>query len=416
MRVFKFGGASIKDAESVRNVGNIIKSTLDKNLVVVISAMGKITNLLEALVDAYYYKTGNTEGILMRLKKFHFNIIEQLFSDEQHLVYHEMNRLFTELRQLLNTESKQNYPYVYDQFVCFGELLSTKIVSFYLAGAGINNKWEDARNFIKTDTAYTEGKVDWRLTESLIQNRFKENGNLIVTQGFIAGTSENSTSTLGREGSDYSAAIIAHCLNAESVTIWKDVSGMLNADPKWFEDTKLIEQLSYQDAVELSYFGATVIHPKTIKPLQNKNIPLYVRSFMKPLEKGTVINALPVTLPIPCFIFKMDQVLISISSKDFSFIVEENLSDIFKMFAEQGIKINTMQNSAISFSVCVDYNERKIDPLIHKLKEHYRVLYNKDIELVTIRHYDQGTISRIIKNKKVILEVKSRNTVQFVLQ
>lgn len=417
MKVFKFGGASVKDAAAVKNVVDILSAIGGPNddLIIVVSAMGKTTNALEKLTDAFYNGKENFQQILAEIKKFHFDIIEQLFSDKNHSIYNEINNTFVELDWAVEGKPEHSFDHEYDQVVCIGEVISTKIISAYLNERGVKNKWEDVRDFIKTDNTYREGKVDWELTEKLTSKLGKEKG-VIVTQGFIGGTSENYTTTLGREGSDYSAAILAYCTNAESVTIWKDVPGVLNADPKWFDDTKLIEHLSYLDAIELSYYGATVIHPKTIKPLQNKNIPLYVRSFIKPNEKGTVINDKESPLPVPCFIFKVKQVLLSISPKDFSFIVEENLSDIFKLFADMGIKINTMQSSAISFSVCVDIDERKVPQLVKELQKKYRVLYNEGMELVTIRYYNQETIDRVTQGKKIILEVKSRYTVQLVVK
>jgi aspartate kinase len=415
MKVFKFGGASVKDADSVQNVARILKLFPKDNLIVVISAMGKTTNSLEKLAEAFYYKRGNVQQLIGEIKKYHFDIIQQIFPDKTHSIYNEINNTFVELDWATEGEPSNSFDHVYDQIACIGEIISTKIVSAYLNSVGLNNKWEDVRDFIKTDDTYREGKVDWESTEGLTSILSKATG-VVVTQGFIGGTSENYTTTLGREGSDYTAAILAYCTNAESVTIWKDVPGVLNADPKWFDDTQLIQQLSYQDAIELAYYGATVIHPKTIKPLQNKHIPLYVRSFINPEEKGTIINDVESHLPVPCFIFKVNQVLLSISPKDFSFIVEQNLSDIFKLFAEQGVKINTMQSTAISFSVCVDINEHKIPTLVKELQNNYRVLYNDGLELITIRYYNQATIDRVTVDKKILLEVKSRYTVQLVVK
>ncbi|HSH67818.1 MAG TPA: aspartate kinase, partial [Bacteroidia bacterium] len=296
-----------------------------------------------------------------------------------------------------------------------------KIVNTYLNDIGINSKWWDVRDFIQTDNTYREGKVDWELTQELVNKNLlpefsRSQTNIIITQGFIGGTSENFTTTLGREGSDYTAAIIAFTTDARSVTIWKDVPGVLNADPKWFDETKKLEQLSYQDAIELAYYGASVIHPKTIKPLQNKNIPLFVKSFLEPEKQGTVICELPSEPAIPCFIFKVNQVLLSISPKDFSFIDEENFASIFQLFAEKNVKINVMQNSAISFSVSMDYDERSFKDLVEILQNDYRVLYNKNVELITIRYYDQPTIDRVLIGKVVLLEVKSRHTVQLIVK
>jgi len=418
-KIFKFGGASVKDAEGVRNLAAVLKMFTGEELVVVISAMGKMTNALERLHEASYSKAG-TATLLQEIKSFHFNIIDELFADKQHSVYTDIHNAFVELEWAVEEGPTLAYDHAYDQVVCLGEILSTKIVAAYLNDNGANVQWRDVRDMVKTDDTFREGKVDWELTERLVKENFKtitgSKISTVITQGFLGCTSENYTTTLGREGSDYTAAILAFCLGAESVTIWKDVPGVLNADPKWFDETSLIGQLSYHDAIELSYYGATVIHPKTIKPLQNKNIPLYVRSFVKPKEKGTVINEVQSHLPIPCFIFKVDQMLVSISPKDFSFIAEENFSDIFRLCSDHGVKINTMQNSAISFSLCIDNNERKVPGLLKELQKNYRVLYNDNVELITIRYYDQATIDRVTRDKKVFLEVKSRYTVQLVVK
>ncbi len=427
MKVFKFGGASVKDAGAVKNAAAILKKYPKENIIVVISAMGKTTNALERLTNAFFY-SDNKEAekpeaiaILNEIKKYHFDIIEELFPDKSHPIYNEINNSFVELDWAVEEAPAHSYDHEYDQIVSIGEIVSTKIVNAYLNEAGIPCKWRDVRDFIQTDNTFREGKVDLELTESLVKKHLSpvfasEEGAIVVTQGFIGGTSENFTTTLGREGSDYTAAILAFAANAESVTIWKDVPGILNADPKWFDETKKIEQLSYQDAIELAYYGATVIHPKTIKPLQNKKIPLYVKSFLNPEEIGTVINEDQSPLPVPCFIFKINQVLLSISPKDFSFIAEENFSSIFKLFAQQHVKINMMQNSAISFSVCIDNDPGKLPELIKTLQKEYRVLYNENLELITIRYYDQATIGRVTIDKKVLLEVKSRYTVQLVVQ
>jgi aspartate kinase len=421
MKVFKFGGASVKDANAVKNVAEILKRFPDDKIIVVISAMGKMTNALERLVEAFFYKKENVVEILEEIRKFHFDILEKLFPEKSNPVHTELHNSFVELEWAVEDAPTHEYDCEYDQIVSLGEILSTKIVSAYLASVNIENKWWDIRDFIKTDNTYREGKVDWTLTEQLVKEELapflqSAKQKIIVTQGFLGVTSENFTTTLGREGSDYTAAILAWCLDAESVTIWKDVPGVLNADPKWFDETKLIPQLTYQDAIELTYYGATVIHPKTIKPLQNKKIPLYVRSFLQPEKEGTKIHDTQIQLPVPCFIFKVNQVLLSISPKDFSFIVEENLGDIFELFAQHRVKMNVMLNSAISFSVSVDEDERKLPALIEKLKENYRVLYNENVELVTIRYYDQPTIDRVTAGKQIFLEVKSRYTVQIVMK
>jgi len=420
MKIFKFGGASVKDAAAVKNVAGILKRFPNENIIVVLSAMGKVTNALERLTNACFYKQEDASKILEEIKKYHFDIIEQLFPDKNHTIYNEINNTFVELDWAIEEDPSPDYNYDYDKIVSIGEIVSTKITSAYMNEAGIINKWRDVRDFIQTDNTYREGKVNWDLTQELVDKHlspvFQKEKGIIVTQGFLGGTSENFTTTLGREGSDYTAAILAYTTDSESVTIWKDVPGVLNADPKWFDETQKLDQISYQDAIELAYYGATVIHPKTIKPLQNKKIPLYVKSFLKPAEAGTIINDVQSPLPIPSFIFKVNQVLLSISPKDFSFIMEENLSEMFNLFAEHQVRVNVMQNSAISFSVSIDNDERKLPELVKMLQKDYRVLYNEGLELVTIRYYDQATIDRVTVGKKTLLEVKSRYTVQLVVK
>lgn len=421
MKVFKFGGASVKDADAVRNVAGILKRFPGEQLIVVISAMGKTTNALERLTDAFFYRKEDPQAVLAEIRCYHFTIVHQLFPDKNHPIHTELHNTLVELEWAIEDEPTHSYDCEYDQIVSVGEMLSTKIVNAYLAQEGIAAKWWDVRDFIRTDNTYREGKVDWPLTEQLVKEQLvpffqQHKEQVVITQGFVGVTSENFTTTLGREGSDYTAAILAWCTDAEEVTIWKDVPGVLNADPKWFDETRLIPQLTYQDAIELTYYGATVIHPKTIKPLQNKHIPLYVRSFVQPEKEGTKIHDVQVSLPVPCFIFKVNQVLLSISPKDFSFIVEENLGDIFDLFAQHRVKMNVMLNSAISFSVSVDNDPQKLPALIEKLRENYRVLYNENTELVTIRYYDQPTIDRVTAGKQIFLEVKSRYTVQIVMK
>ncbi len=420
MQVFKFGGASVKDSEAVINVAKVLKQVhKDSKLCVVISAMGKTTNALEELTNAFFYHTGNPSLILDGIKKFHFDICNQLFSSTTHPIYQDLENTFVELHWSIEDEPTHSYDFEYDQIISIGEVLSTKIVSAYLNSVNVNNTWIDARGLIQTDNTYRDAIVDFDLTESLLKKSVTPLFNqtpIIITQGFIGGTSENFTTTLGREGSDYTASIIAYCLNAESVTIWKDVPGVLNADPKWFNHTKKIDELSYQDAIELTYYGATVIHPKTIKPLQNKNIPLYVKSFLKPEQEGTVIKNSETRLNIPSYIFKINQVLISFQPKDFSFIAENNLSYIFEVFSKHHVKINLMQLSAISFSVCCDHDQTKINSLVEELQTAFKVLYNTNLELMTVRYYTVDTISSLTKNKIILLEQRSRFTVQMVLQ
>lgn len=419
MQVFKFGGASVKDAAGVKNLAHIVQNyATSKNLLIVISAMGKTTNRLEELTWAFIRGDENTHQLFEEIKAYHFNIINELFSDQKNPIFNDVANTFVEIEWLLEEEASDAPDYLYDQIVSIGELVSTKIVAAYLNQIGCFSIWADARSYIKTDNTHREANVLWEKTEQEIKKHlpsFLEQG-IVVTQGFIGGTSENFTSTLGREGSDYSAAIFCACLNAESMTIWKDVPGVLNADPKWFDETEKIAQLSYHDAIELTYYGATVIHPKTIKPIQNKGIPLYVRSFLQPEAEGTAITTTQTPLPIPSFIFKVNQVLISIFPKDFSFIIEENLSHIFDVLHRNRVKVNTMLNSAISFSVSVDNDEQKIKQLIADLSETFKVKYNSGLELVTIRYYNQQTIDRVTVNKDVLLEVKSRHTCQMVMK
>ena len=418
MQVFKFGGASVKDADAVKNVAEILKKFAGQETIVVVSAMGKVTNGLEELVNAYFNKEGNPENSLQKIKDYHNVILNSLFPNKNHPVYNDIENSFVEINWIIEEEPVTNYNQVYDQIVSMGELISTKIIAAYLAEVGIKNKWVDARGIIQTDNTYREGKVNYELSEKLVNEQFlptiKQN-KIVVTQGFIGGTSENFTTTLGREGSDYTAALLAYFVNAESVTIWKDVPGVLNADPKWFKNTKKIDELTYHDAIEFTYYGASVIHPKTIKPLQNKNIPLYVKSFLSPADNGTVISNSDKRLPIASYIFKINQMLISIQPKDFSFIDEHNLSLIFDEFSRYGIKIHLMQNSAISFSVCIDEDPAKTEPLIAELQQQFKVLYNSGLELLTIRNYDQQTITKLTENKAVLMEQRSRNTLQMVL-
>ena len=418
MQVFKFGGASVKDASGIKNLATIVKDYPANNLLIVVSAMGKITNKLEELTWAYVKGDESVHEIFDEVKAFHFDVISTLFEDAKNPIYDDVANTFVEIEWLLEEEANDTAAYLYDQIVSIGELVSTKIVAAYLNLTGIFTIWTDARNYIHTDNNYREANVIWEKTEQEIQKHlpsFLAQG-IVVTQGFIGSTSENFTSTLGRDGSDYSAAIFCACLNADSLTIWKDVPGVLNADPKWFDETKKIEELSYHDAIELTYYGANVIHPKTIKPIQNKAIPLYVRSFIEPKEIGTAITNTQSPLPVASFIFKVNQVLISIFPKDFSFIIEENLSHIFSILHKNKVKVNTMLNSAISFSVSVDLDEEKLKQLIEDLAETFKVKYNKGLELVTIRYYNQQTIDRVTVNKDVLLEVKSRHTCQIVMK
>ncbi len=417
MKVFKFGGASVKDAQAVINLKQIIETETGNRLLIVISAMDKTTNWLERVVEAFSANQAWKE-LLLKVFDFHRAQLELLVGKEQSSATESIDKIqhyaFTFLEQDENTD----FDFVYDQIVSLGEILSTKIIAAYLEREGLDIKWADARKLVHTDNTYRDAKVNWEETETRIKEFWSsEKANFIVTQGFIGGGEHNLMTTLGREGSDFSAAIFAYCLSAESVTIWKDVPGMLNADPKHFSNTSLLENISYREAIELSYYGASVIHPKTIKPLENKHIPLYVKSFKEPTEPGSSINDnTSEDSKIPSYIFKTDQVLISISSRDFSFIVEEHISDIFKRFATHRLKIQTMQNSAISFSVSVANHPSQIKALIRELQKDYKVLYNDGLELLTIRHFNEQIVSELIKDREVMLEQKTRHTMRILMR
>jgi len=422
MRVFKFGGASVKNAAAVRNVAEILKQYPDGKLVMVLSAMGKTTNGLEKVVKSYFFEDGNAFSHLNDVRTYHYGLTEELFPHHEHPVFTALNELFTTLESYLIKPHGNNFDLEYDQIVSYGELLSTCIMHHYLTEAGIVNKLFDIRQLIKTDHTFREGIIAWDTTQRLINENIgsllnQSDRQLALTQGFLGGTDDKMTTTLGREGSDYTAAILAYSLDASEMVIWKDVPGLLNADPKYFDDPIKIDAISFREAIELSYYGATIIHPKTIKPLQNKHIILRIKSFLDPTAEGTIIyEDFSDDNLIPSFIFKVDQILISILSKDFSFIAERNLEHIFGIFASHGLRIHMMQNSAISFSVCVDNDPIKIPTVMEELKRDYRIRYNEKVELVTIRHYDKATIDRVLINKKVFMEQRSRLTLQMVVR
>jgi aspartate kinase len=417
MKVFKFGGASVKDATAVKNVAKILSEYKNEKIVVVVSAMAKTTNALENIVTAFVNRKPEKDNLFKLLEAFHFEIVNELFNDKQHKVYEALHNAFTELQWAIDEEPVYDYNKTYDQIVCTGEIFSSIILANYLSSQGLDCEWQDARNFIKTDDTYRDGNIIWDETERLLKNLNQQNNHSIqLFQGFIGGNDENFSVSLGREGSDYTASILAYCLDAESVTIWKDVPGVLSADPKFFPDAILIKHINYYDAIELTYYGASVIHPKTIKPLQNKNIPLHVRSFIDYKNEGTIIDAEKDSLPIPCYIFKDNQLLISIQPKDFSFIAEDNMSHVYNLFAHHRVKMNTVQNSALSMSVCCDNDTQKIPALIASLQHNFKILYNDNLKLYTIRHYDTTTLERLVANGEVILEVKSRQTCQLVVK
>ena len=420
MRVFKFGGASVKDAAAVRNVASILDRYKNENLIVIISAMGKTTNALEDVLNAYWEQDETCKDKIAQLEAFHEVILEDLFNGNGSDIKQELNQIFEFLKAKVIEKPSDNYHFEYDQIVSLGEVISTKIVHAFLNQNNSKCEWLDARKVVATNDKWREAKINWDNTElkikRAVEERFKNDTSILISQGFIGHTPEGFTTTLGREGSDFSAAIFAYVLEANDVTIWKDVPGMLNADPKWFDNTILIEQISFREAIELAYFGASVIHPRTIQPLKRKNIPLHIKSFVNPEEKGTIIQSSEENdSNIPSFIFKMNQVLISLSPRDFSFVIEENLEEIFAYLNKEGIRMNIMQNSAVSFSFCCDKSRVNIDKLINHFEGEYIVKYNEPLELVTIRHYDNPTIERVTVGKKVILEQKSRQTARMVM-
>jgi aspartate kinase len=415
MKVYKFGGASVKDANAVKNVAKIINAQ-PGNLVVVISAMGKITNLLETLVKAYFEKTDKKWDIFRQFKNYHLDITNQLF--ENNGTPETVLAQFTELEFKLKKAPSFDYNYEYDQIICFGELVSTQIVSDYLNFAGTANQWVDVRNCLRTDDLYRDASVDWGLTEELVNEVFVfEKQRMYITQGFIGSTITNQTTTLGREGSDFTAAILGNVLNTESVTIWKDVPGVLSADPKKMEGTVKISDLSYREAVEMTHSGAQVIHPKTMKPLHNKGIPLYVKSFLAPEEPGTVIHAIDhkIELP-PIFIMKENQVLITLSPKDFSFISIEDIDRVVNFLLENRVKITLMQQSAIDLNLVLDAPEANWEEIFSELSPYYSVRYNTELTLITIRHYTEEVLDWMVKEKDIYLEQHSRLTARMLVK
>ena len=412
MEVLKFGGASVKDAGSVRNVCAILKNYNDA--VVVISAMGKTTNNLECVVKAYLSKDSLDESI-QKVKRFHESILSELFPEKTAEIWKTFETIFNYLNLYLQNAPGTDSDEVYDQIVPIGELLSSKILSAFLISEGIDNQWLDARKLLRTDGYFRKANVSWEESE----NNFKEaiGDGIYVTQGFIGGTDNNLMTTLGREGSDYSAALICNMIDGEKLTVWKDVPGIMNADPRYFNHPKKLDHISYREAIELSFYGATVIHPKTIKPLQNKNISLYVRSFVEPDGAGTLIDQeTQDDENLPIYIYKPKQLLLSLSRKDFGFLEEEHLSQVFQLLHEHKLGVNIMQNSAINFSLCMDYESERIEPIIPILQEQYRVLYNTDLDLLTIRHHKDATIDSLTGGHDVILEQKTRSTLKLLMR
>jgi len=418
MRVFKFGGASVKNADAVRNVLHILRMYPDDQIIVVVSAMDKTTNRLEEVVQSILAR--REEAFTQQCKEilaFHERIVTALFSDSQAPIYKFLEEEFQALRKKFDDPISAHFGFEYDQVVSLGEILSSKILAAFLEQEGLTSAWLDARKLVRTDAHFKEANIDWGTTENLIRSSLSEMPTVpcFVTQGFIGHTQEGDTTTLGREGSDYSAAIFAYALEAKDVTIWKDVPGMLNADPKYFQKTQLLSSISYREAIELSYFGASVIHPKTVKPLQNKGIPLHIKSFISPHEDGTIIQqAHQFDHLIPSFIVKKNQLLITISANDFSFINEDALAKIFERFYQNAIKINLMQNSALNFSTLVDSEKVDIEYLIEMFKPEFNCKYNENVELLTIRHYNAPILDELLRDKTILLEQRSRQTARFV--
>ena len=414
MRVFKFGGASVKDANGVKNLISVLDQVGHDNTLIIVSAMGKTTNALEQVIGNYFDNKPELQNAIQAVVTYHSDIILALFENKNHPVFESVKSLFEELNTFLKTNKSPDYNFVYDQVIGFGELVSTTIISHFLKLKGFDNNWIDVRQLIKTDDYYRRANVNWDLTQQLI-TKHVDNAKLNITQGFIGSDKNNFTTTLGREGSDYTAAIIAYCLSADSVTIWKDVPGVLNADPRHFKNAQLLNSISYTEAIELAFYGASVIHPKTLQPLQRKEIPLHVKSFLQPQANGTIVSKIKGIEPkVPCFIVKQNQVLLSLSTLDFSYIVEDNISEIFNLLSKYKMKVDVIQNSAISFSVCFDNNYNNLEPLLLHLKAKFKVTCNDNVSLYTIRHYNQKAISDLEAGKTVLLKQMFQETLQIV--
>ena len=415
MRIYKFGGASVKDANGVKNLITILNTLGSEKTLIVVSAMGKTTNSLELVVKNYFDNKEELQYSINEVFTFHNKILNDLFNDNKHQVFSDVKEILENLRIFLKRNKSPDYSFVYDQVVIFGEILSTKIINSYLIHSNIRCNWLDARTLIKTDSKYRDANLNWEITKNSISNGV--NTKLLnITQGFIASDSNNFSTTLGREGSDYTAAIFAYCLNAESVTIWKDVPGVLNADPRVFKKPQLLNKISYTEAIELAFYGASVIHPKTLQPLQKKEIPLYVKSFLNPSGNGTAISRGTKIDPlIPCFIVQRNLNLLKLSSLDFSFIVEDNISDIFQILHENKMKVDLIQNSAISFSVCVYDKYSRLKELLSILKATFKVECTENVSLFTIRHFNENSSDEILKNNKLLLEQRTNETLQLVV-
>lgn len=416
MHIFKFGGASVKDAEGVRNVVKVLQHEGYTNTLVVVSAMGKMTNAFEKVIKAYIEKDTQLDTYIADIKSYHLNIIGNLFEDKNHAILFELEHIFGLLKGFMLANRSTNYNFIYDQLVGFGELISTKIISNYLNEINIANEWLDVRQVIVTSDDYRDAKVDWDETKYRISNAINKD-KLYITQGFLGATKDNFTTTLGREGSDYTAAIFAYSLNAKSVTIWKDVPGVLNADPREFSDTTLLSHISYKEAIEMAFYGASIIHPKTLKPLENFAIPLYVRSFIDLKSQGTQVKKGKDIEPlIPCFVVKKEQIYLQISALDFSFMVEHNISNLFQLLDKYKLKVNLIQNSALSFRVCLEDKYANFESFIGEIRSHYNVEYAKNVILYTIRHFTNEALNEIESGKEIVLKQRSENTIQLIVK
>ena len=416
MRIFKFGGASVKDAEGIHNMYRVLEQTGHAQTLIVVSAMGKTTNAFEKLIEAYFDDAKQLESQLNEIIDYHLGIMNEIFDHPKHDVFDQVKQRFDRLRTFLKNNKSPHYSFVYDQVVSTGELVSTTIITHFLNEKGIAANWLDARECIQTDTSYRDANVDWVRTEKAIREKVNP-GQFYITQGFIGSDDNNFTTTLGREGSDYTAAIFAYCLNGNSVTIWKDVPGVLNADPRHFESTQLLHHISYQEAIELAFYGASVIHPKTLQPLQRKEIPLHVKSFINPKDEGTKVSkGVAIDPHIPCYIVKNNLALIKLSSLDFSFIIEKNISDIFAMLHKYKMKVDLIQNSAISFSVCVFDKFGKIEELLHELRGRFQVDHKPNVSLYTIRHFQPESAAFLLRKHEILLEQRTQETMQLVMR
>ena len=413
MKVYKFGGASIKDASSIKNILEIISNYSNDNLLIVVSAMGKTTNALEKVVENYFKNKSELKSSILEVLNFHIDICNELFP-KNHLIFSDINSIFQKINTFINSNKSPSYSFVYDQLVSNGELISSKIIYNYMTFKNIESSFIDARECIKTDSNFRGGNVKWDLTNKKIKQMFNDS-NTNITQGFIASDKNNFNVTLGREGSDYSAAIFAYALNAESLSIWKDVPGLLNADPKFFSNTKLLKHISYSETIELAFYGASIIHPKTLQPLQKKEIPLNVKSFKNPESNGTKISkGIDIDPLVPCYIFKDNLILLKLSSLDFSFMVEQNISKIFKELHDSKMKVDVIQNSAISFSVCFFDKYGNLNDLISRLEGKFKIEINKNVSLFTIRHFDEKSIKKISHKRKLLLEQRTEKTVRLI--